>query len=66
MAYMNKMADYVSKIIDKDDWETTDEFVTDWMLLPEATGLLKQGNSKLSLLGSDKYKGGLMALKIRS
>ena len=31
---MNKMADYVSKIIDKDDWETTDEFVTDWMFLP--------------------------------
>lgn len=46
--------------------EIFSSFITDWMFFPDAVRLLKQGNSKSSLLGSERYKGGLMALKIRS
>ena len=41
-------------------------FITDWIYFSNTNGLLKLGNYRESLLGSDKYKGGLIALKIRS
>lgn len=41
-------------------------FITDWIFFSNTSSLLKLGNFKESLLGSDKYRGGLIAFKIRS
>ena len=41
-------------------------FIQDWLFFSKTNDILKHGNFKESLLGSENYRGGLIAFKIRS